>query len=229
MAKKTDKNKRGSVWIIVAVLGVIAAFTGWIIYAQVSKTQRAQTTPATETSAESDAENAERADTQVTDAAKYYRENAQKLISVTPAEESSQVYSEKDIGKELAARGFGGNFPITYEYTIDGSAQDKTEIDKTAAATHPQYTVTYMTKNGDYWTISVCNDSVTAYPAGYNLEHNKATEVIITESDSITAYDSGTNSFYKMIPKPSALVVKHIPAITAEALEKLTAQEIDAL
>ena len=229
MKQKSRNNNRSVIWLIAVLLSVVAAFTGWIIYTQVSKTQPAQTAQAAETSGESADSPAQKPTAPVSDAAKYYSENAQKVIAVTPAKASSAVYSEKDIGKLLSARGFGDNVPVTYEYNMDGSMGEKTEIDKNSAETHPQYTATFISKSGEYWTVNVCNGCVTAYPVNYNLEHSGGTEVIITESDSITAYDSKTNSFYEMIPKQSVLVIKHIPSITAEVLETLTAQEIDAL
>ena len=53
--------------------------------------------------------------------------------------------------------------------------------------------------------------------------------MLIAESESITAYDSKENLFFEVIPKPEILVLKQVPAITAEALESLTAQEIEKL
>ena len=181
----------------------------------------------TVTARESPAQPTTRQPSQKVDASTYYAENAQELIAVTPAEEASAVYSEKAVGKELSGRGFGENPPATFAYEMDGSVGEETPIDAAGAQEHPQYTLLYTTKGGDYWNISVCGDCVTAYPVTYNLEYNDGAEVIFAEGESITAYDSATNSFYEMIPKPSALLVKHIPAITAEALEQLTAEEID--
>ena len=162
------------------------------------------------------------------DAKAYYSENAKKLLAVISAKQSENVYSEKAVGKELSARGFG-KIPITYTYKMDGDFETEAQIDTTSAALHPQYTATYKTKSGDYWTINVCNDCITAYPVTYNLEHNSGAEVILAEGESVTAYDSATNSFYEVIPKPAVLALKRIPAITAEALEKLSAQEIEKL
>lgn len=187
-----------------------------------------QTTKAVASSVSGD-KNISRKNTSKTDADSYYRQNSQKIISVTPAEKSEKVYSEKQAGEELVSRGFGKNFPVTYDYDIDGSYKQKTQIDNKSSAKHPQYTLTYMTENGDYWTVSVCNNCITAYPVTYNLEHNSGAEVIIAESGSITAYDSASNCFYETIPKQNALTVKQIPAVTAQALEQLTAQEIDKL
>ena len=227
MKKKSNKNKRGSAAFLAVILSVIIAFIGVIIYYQVSKSPRAQTTSAL-TSSESASENSQKHSDKI-DAEKYYKENSQNLICVTPAEKSKKVYSEKQVAKELTARGFGKNSSITYDYNLDGSVKKKTKVSNSSSAKHPQYTVIYMTESGDYWTVSVCENSITAYPVTYNSKRNGDTELIVAESDSITAYDSQTNSFYESIPKKSVLELKKIPAVTAKALEQLTAQKLERL
>ena len=217
MKKKSTKNNRKTILVIVLLFVVIFAFVGGIVYYQVSRTPKAKNTAGTALSDKAGS----------VDAKAYYTENSQKVISVTPAEASEKVYSEKAVGEVLSSRGFGGKYPITYEYNMDGSTEGQTGIDKASSTVHPQYTVTYVSKSGDYWTVSVCNDCVSAYPVTYNLEHNSGAEVIFTESGSVTSYDSKENCFFETIPKQSVLVMKHIPAITAEALEELTAQEIE--
>lgn len=226
MEKKSKKNNRRLVAVLAVILCVIVAFIGVIIYYHASKSHKAETTSALTSSESAGSTSKQHSDK--TDAEKYYKENSQKLISVTPAEKSKKVYSEKQVTKELSSRGFGKT-DITYDYGINGIMNDKTEANKTSDTTHPQYTVTYTAKNGDYWNISICENSITAYPVTYNLKKNGGAELIIAESGSITAYDSQTNSFYDVIPKQSVLLVKQIPSITAEALERLTPQEIDKL
>ena len=228
MKNKNKKNKGSVAPVLAVILCVIIAFTGVIIYSQVSRNKKAQAvsdSPSSET--ESTTEWQENVND--VDAEKYYSENSQKVLSVTPAGKSDKVFSEARVSEELSSRGFGKNSPITYDYNIDGSTKKNTKINSKSDLTHPQYSVVYMTKNGDYWNINVCNGSISAYPVTYNLEHGNGTELIITESKSITSYDSATNCFYETIPKQNVLVVKQIPEITAQALEQLTAQEIDKL
>ncbi|MBQ6380932.1 MAG: hypothetical protein IJJ41_04960 [Clostridia bacterium] len=229
MKQKRQKKNRGPMLALIGVFAAILALTGGIIYFQVSRKPQAHTTTTAAAVSENSAQSAPLQNTQGTDAATYYSQNAQKLLSVIPADSSKAVFSEQKIGEELTARGFGKNAPITYEYGMDGSYEEKTPVDNSSLDKHPQYTVVYMAQSGDYWTITVSNGSVTAYPVSYNLEHNSGAEVILAETDSVTAYDNQTNSFYELIPKPSVLVLKQIPAITAEALERLTAEEIDKL
>ena len=225
MKEKSRKNR--SLTLVLALLfGVIIAFVGVIVCYQARRAPKAKSTAQTVSTAESAGTAAPQQEESGVDAEQYYRENSQKLLRVIPAKDFAQLYSEKAVEEELSARGFGGKYPITYEYDMDGERRDKTEVDKASSEAHPQYTVMYTTKSGDYWTISVCGDSVTAYPVTYNLEHGDGTELVFAESDSITAYDSRTNSFYETVPKQSVLVIKQLPAITADALEQLTAQEI---
>ena len=226
MKKKSSKKNRSSVLVLAIIICVIMAFIGAIIYYHVSRAQKAEST-ASITSSDSVSVSANNSDK--LDADKYYRENSQKLLSVIPADKSEKVYSEKDVAKQLYSRGFGKNSEITYDYNIDGSLSKGTQIDTDSDSKHPQYTVTFMCKNGDYWNINVCNNCITAYPVTYNLKHNSGAELIIAETASVTAYDSATNSFYETIPKQSVLTLKQIPAVTAQALERLTAQEIDKL
>ena len=228
MKNKSKKNNGSVAPVLAVILCVIIAFAGAVIYFQLSRNHKAKSVTTTAYSkTESTTEWQENIND--VDAEKYYNENSQKVLSVTPAEKSDNVLSEAQVSKELSSRGFGKNSSITYDYNIDGSTKKNTKINAKSDSVHPQYSVVFMTKNGDYWNINVCNGSISAYPVTYNLEHGDGTELIITESKSVTSYDSATNCFYETIPKEKVLVVKQVPEITAKALEELTAQEIDKL
>ena len=223
---KTHKAKRKQhIFIpLLAVGAVVVIIIGLMVFYQVRKTKnsRAQTV-----SAVSESASVEPWQPEAVNAREYYRHNA-KVLAVTPVKESKKVYSEKAVEKELGERGFG-TLPIHYAYDTDGKTVEQTQTDKTSDTRHPQYTVTYRAKSGAYWTVTVCEDCISAYPVSYNLEHGGGAEVLLVESESITAYDSKENLFFEVIPKPSALVLKQVPAITAETLESLTAREIEKL
>ena len=51
--------------------------------------------------------------------------------------------------------------------------------------------------------------------------------VILSETDTITSYDSSTNKFYVNIPKESQTVIKTVSKIDAETIEKLTNEEFN--
>ena len=224
MKTKSSKKSPKTALIVAAIFLIIIAITSAIVYYQLSRAPEANNSAAAVSSAASTAQNR----SERVDADKYYKENSQRLLSVTPAQKSKKVLSEKAVAKELRLRGFG-EYTATFNYDIDGSLNPKTEIDKNSDKTHPQYTFTFMAKNGDYWTLSICESSITAYPVTYNLQHGAGAGLIIAESGSITAYDSEKNAFYETVPKQSVLILKQIPSITAEALERLTAQEIEKL
>lgn len=222
---KTHKAKRKQhIFIpLLAVGAVVVTIIGLMIFYQVRKTKNSS---AQTVSAVSESASVEPWQPEEVNAREYYRHNA-KVLAVTPVKESKKVYSEKAVEKELGERGFG-TLPIHYAYDTDGKTVEQTQTDKTSDTLHPQYTVTYRAKSGAYWTVTVCEDCISAYPVSYNLEHGGA-EVLLVESESIVAYDSKENLFFEVIPKPSALVLKQVPAITAETLESLTAQEIEKL
>ena len=72
--------------------------------------------------------------------------------------------------------------------------------------------------------------SVIANPVGYNMESNAhGAQLILSESEVITSYDSVTNSFYESIPNESELIVKTVNHIDAETLNSLTVEDIEAL
>ena len=230
MKKKGSKQTRSLVLSLAVIGGVIIAFIALIIVYQIKKAPRAEQTTATTVVSARQREQAPftSAGEQGTDAKAYYSKNATVLRTVA-ANESKQVYTEKQVSAEFAARGFGENIRVNYTYNMDGSAVQAARADKASSRSHPQYTATFVSQSGEYWTISVVNHSITAYPVTYNLEHNRSAELILSESESITAYDSRENCFYDVIPKENVLCVKQIPAITAQALEQLTAQEIEKL
>lgn len=223
---KTHKAKRKQhIFIpLLAVGAVVVIIIGLMIFYQVRKTQSKSEQSV---SAVSESAEIEPWQPEAVNAREYYQNNA-KVLAVTPVKESKKVYSEKAVEKELGERGFG-TLPIHYAYDTDGKTVEQTQTDKTSDTLHPQYTVTYRAKSGAYWTVTVCEDCISAYPVSYNLEHGNGAEVLLVESESIVAYDSKENLFFEVIPKPSALVLKQVPAITAEALENLTAQEIEKI
>lgn len=63
----------------------------------------------------------------------------------------------------------------------------------------------------------------------YNLESTRAAQLLISESQEITSYNSHTNKYYVTIPKESAVIVRIVEKIDAETLNQLTCEEIDRL
>lgn len=161
------------------------------------------------------------------DADEYYKNNSQ-IISEINAKDSDKVSSEKNIKENLNKRGFS-DYPITYEYSMEGDYSNSTEVSDSSDEKHPMYTTYYVTENGDVWTIIEVNGTIVANPVFYNEQSELPAQLIISETDSIVSYDSTKNKFYETIPNRLALIVKKVDKINAEVLEKLTIEEIDNL
>lgn len=161
------------------------------------------------------------------DAEKYFKENTD-LKSSFDALSSQDISTEKDAYHNFAERGFTGN-PITYEYTMDGTYCGSDEISSYSSTQHPMYQTYYTTASGDVWMILEVNGAFFASPISYNFTDETKVPVTISETDTITSYDSTTNKFYVNVPKESQTVIKTVARIDAETLEKLTGEEIDKL
>lgn len=157
----------------------------------------------------------------------YFQQNSQIAEEIN-ANDSDEVLTEEEAIRTLAERGFK-DFPITTEYTMDGTYNDASEISGSSSIKHPIYTMYYVTQNNELWNIMIINSDVMAIPVSYNIQSSLGVQVVISESEEVTSYDSTTNKFYKNIPNESAMIVKIVEIIDAESLENLTIEVIDTL
>ena len=161
------------------------------------------------------------------DADAYFKNNA-TAIAEFDINDSNEVRTETETYNNFVDRGFTEN-PITTEYAMDGKYYEATEISDSSTSKHPIYQTYYVSANGDIWTILEINGTIIANPLSYNDQSGLDVSVVISESTTITSYDSTTNKFYETIPNASALIVKTVSRIDAETLESLTFGGIDAL
>ena len=161
------------------------------------------------------------------DADEYFNYNS-KVIAVIDANMSNDVPTEAQTFEILTERGFT-EFSITSDYTMDGTYYDAADILESSASKHPVYETYYVTGSGDVWTIIMINGRIMANPVSYNLQSNLGVQVIISETDTVTSYDSTTNQFYETLPHDSELIVKTVKTIDADTLETLTYGVIDGL
>lgn len=161
------------------------------------------------------------------DADEYFEQNSNVTEEIN-VNDSNEVLTEAEVVETLAERGFKDVF-ITTEYTIDGIYNDAYEISDASSVKHPIYETYYVTEKNEFWTIMVINGDVMAIPVSYNLQSTLGVQVVISESISVTSYDSSTNKFYKNVPNESVMTVKVVEKIDAETLENLTIEVIDAL
>ncbi|MDE6662607.1 MAG: zinc ribbon domain-containing protein [Lachnospiraceae bacterium] len=161
------------------------------------------------------------------DADEYFQQHSQVMEEIN-VNDSNEVLTEAETVEILAERGFK-DVPITTEYTMDGIYNDAYEISDASSVKHPIYETYYVSENDELWTIMVINGDVMAIPVSYNLQSTLGVQVIISESTSVTSYDSSTNKFYKNVPNESVMIVKVVEKIDAETLENLTIEVIDTL
>lgn len=149
----------------------------------------------------------------------YYEENA-KILSITPVNKSVNTPSETDVISDLKARGFA-KYPVTTSYSIDGKYESEVEISEQSSQKHPIYETYYVTENKKVWTITVIDGVISATPSSYNLEHSDEVPIEVSESKEVMCYDNTTNSYFRTIPKVTALRVRVVNRIDAQTLESL--------
>ena len=159
------------------------------------------------------------------DAEDYYSNNSQ-IISKIDARESDDVSTEAESCIIFENRGFV-DYPITTEYSMEGTYSDASDISSDSTTKHPIYQTYYYSENEELWTIFLINGTIVANPISYNMQSELEVQVIISENSTVTSYDSTTNKFYETIPNKSALLVVTVNRIDAETLESLTIEEID--
>lgn len=157
-----------------------------------------------------------------------YFENNSTVVSVVDAATSADVLTEKQVSRSLTGLGFT-DYPITSDYTMDGTYYRAAEISQGSGDKHPVYETYYVTKDDHVWMIFVINGKVMANPVSYNLQSGLGVQVIISETESVISYDGTTNQFYETVPNASELVVKVVDKIDAQTLETLTFEVIDGL
>lgn len=178
-------------------------------------------------SSEESVETSEETEPTISAEEKFYQENGE-IVRIVDVNTSEDIPTEEEVMTLLSARGFA-DFPITFDYGMDGAYVGEEEIAGDAATKHPMYQTFFISENQELWTIFVINGSVIANPVSYNLESTRAAQLLISESQEITSYDSNANKYYITIPKESAVIVRTVDKIDAETLNQLTCEAIDRL
>ena len=161
------------------------------------------------------------------EADEYYWNNSE-VLAVINAKESTNVVGEAEAITLLQERGFV-DYPVTYEYSLDGEYLDEMEASNASMDKHPTYSTYYLSQDKELWSIFIIDGMITANPISFNLNSNLNTQLVLSEQAEVMSYDSATNQFYLTIPKESAIIVKSVDKIDAETLDKLTVEEISKL
>lgn len=143
----------------------------------------------------------------------YYEENSE-IFNKIKTEDSENIQTIDSVSTDLQSRGF--TVDICSNYDMDGNYSDENISDDNNS--HPYYTTEYMV-NDVYWTITIMNGQITAYPASYNLEHMDEVPIILSESENIYGYDSETNQYFLAKPNNDTLNVVVVDHITKELLD----------
>ena len=161
------------------------------------------------------------------DADEYFEENG-KVLHKTDAEKSKKVRNERSVSKMMTQRGFE-DLPLEPMYSMDGAYTDNAEIAADGTEKHPVYSAVYTAESGDLWCIYIIGDKVMADPVFYNYYTDPAPEVpvMLSESKTVTSYDSVTNQFYETVPDPAVMDVRVVKKIDAETLETLSKEGLD--
>jgi len=159
------------------------------------------------------------------DAEEFFHANSE-IVSQIPAASAGRTETQANVN--LRDRGFM-NMPITVDYKMDGTYTVKQEISTTGTEKHPIYTTTFVTTNGNIWVIMEINGDVFALPLSFNQERGNAVPIILSETETITSYDSASNQFFVTKPDESVYTVKVVERIDAETLDALTRWEVEQL
>ena len=155
----------------------------------------------------------------------YYEDNSEEIVSVEEAEETEEVYTEKEAIKFMAERGFN-EYPLTYDFNMDGTYADEAEASADSDEKHPMYQTYFISENGAIWSIFIVGRSVFANPASYNLESDIDAQVLVSETETLTSYTEMGNRFYTTVPKESAIKLKVVDQITSQKLNDLEFEEV---
>ena len=164
---------------------------------------------------------------EINEADKYYQETSEKIFSTEYANENNTL-SEKEVYTLLSNKNIN-QYPIIYEYDLNGIYIGESKVDNNSSNKHPMYQTFYSAENGDLWNIFIVGKSVYASALSYNYESDTKIEHIFSESEMLTCYADVNNKYYLTIPKSSAIAFHILETVNSTTLDKLTFEELDKL
>lgn len=161
------------------------------------------------------------------DVDQFFNDNSdvQQIVAVS---DSNDVMTEKEVIQDIEKRGFT-DFYVTTEYDMNGNYYEAEEIASEGKDKHPIYDVVCTTQNGDIWELSYVNNQIIATPTSYLMESEREISVIVSESNTVTSYDSLGNRYFVTTPHADYAVVKVVDTIDAATLNSLTSEELEKL
>lgn len=151
-----------------------------------------------------------------------------EIVSVAKADKVNQL-TGKEIVQTLANRGFDTDTVIT-NYDKDGNySEEDIIITDELSEKYPLCKMMYLSEAELLWTIYVINEAVFAWPVLYNLESERETALVISETDTIISYDYTNNQYYETKPHEDSITVSKVDKINKEILDTFTIEELNNL
>ena len=147
-----------------------------------------------------------------------YFNQISSIVSKTDAFTSPNVRTESQVYSDFYNRGLTIT-PVTTEYMMNGDLDEKKNISRYSSLTHPVYQTYYTTANNDLWLIVEINGAIMATPISYNATLESGYHIMLSETDTMTSYDSTSNQFYTVKPNSSEIDLRVVGTINAETLE----------
>ncbi len=147
------------------------------------------------------------------------------VIEEIDASTSENILTESEAIEFLAGKGFV-DFPVMYEYSIDGTYNEETDADSDSDTKHPAYQTYYISANDELWTIHIIDGEIYANPVSFNVVSDLGVLLLVSASEILCSYDYETNKFYLSEPIDSELKMIKVDGIDAETLDNLTIEEL---
>jgi hypothetical protein len=142
------------------------------------------------------------------------------------ASTSTDIPTVTEVRKELALRGLDGA-RLTVDYDINGEYFSPITLTNNSDDRYPSYIIQYSSEDNHPWYIYINNGNYFATPLAERVNENK--EIIITETDYLTSYDGGPNTFTNAVPPAGEVLLKKVKVIDKATLDGLTAAELKKL
>ncbi len=163
-------------------------------------------------------------DEKESDSYRYYKENSEEVVAIIDASNPDNLLSGAEAVALLKSKGFD-KCPVTVYYDINGEYINEREVEENSTEKYPMYHTFYYSETDIIWKIMIIGKSVVAVPMSYIVDINPESQVMFSESETISSYSIDDKAFYITIPKRAAVDV-NILDINAEKLKKITNEEV---
>ncbi len=223
------KKKSRAMPIALAVIIVIIAAAAAVIYFTVfgghgtgghGTSEATEDTVSTEVEPEETVDLSSQYELPEFDADEYF-ENNTSLKDTVSVRSSKDILNERDVYEAFEERGFAAE-EAYYEYLLDGSLCDRTAISDYSEEAHPSYQLYYSSRHAAWLVSNINGDFFATLLSG----DGTSPRIIVSESDTVTSYDSISNKYYINIPDSSSAVIKKVKTLDADELDKI-AKEVN--